>query len=225
MRLEKRRIKERRQNRTPCSPDRLEFHVRSSMPSAVALFLSKCTKRKRDWTEQGQGQLLKSRVNAKLSVYQAAGRMKLKCLASIDEDGNTTKRLVLETLAVMIDAAAAEACLLSLWRKLIGCAELFSSLLTGTEHIAVTKGGEIGTIPYSICLLCINMKLYLPLPEYYDRVDKEKQGVPAVHLNVIHLLANLTVAVNNSEVVDKILPLFIESREEGDASTPDLLRL
>lgn len=46
-----------------------------------------------------------------------------------------------------------------------------------------------------------------------------------MQLNVIRLLADLTVVVNKSEVVDMILPLFIESLEEGDASTPSLLRL
>lgn len=46
-----------------------------------------------------------------------------------------------------------------------------------------------------------------------------------MQLNVIRLLAKMTVAVNKSEVVDMILPLFIESLEEGDASTPGLLRL
>lgn len=54
--------------------------------------------------------------------------------------------------------------------------------------------------------------------------DKEKQAVP-MQLNVIRLLAKMTVAVNKSEIVDMILPLFIESLEEGDASTPGLLRL
>lgn len=46
-----------------------------------------------------------------------------------------------------------------------------------------------------------------------------------MQLNVVRLLADLNVAVNKSEVVDMILPLFIESLEEGDASTPSLLRL
>lgn len=46
-----------------------------------------------------------------------------------------------------------------------------------------------------------------------------------MQLNVIRLLADLNVAVNKSEVVDMILPLFVESLEEGDASTPGLLRL
>lgn len=46
-----------------------------------------------------------------------------------------------------------------------------------------------------------------------------------MQLNVIRLLADLNVAVKKSEVVDMILPLFIESLEEGDASSPSLLRL
>ncbi|KAL2479235.1 Phosphatidylinositol 4-kinase alpha 1 [Forsythia ovata] len=55
--------------------------------------------------------------------------------------------------------------------------------------------------------------------------EKEKRAAPAVQLNVIYLLAEMNVAVNNPEVVDMILPLFIESLEKGDASTPGLLRL
>ncbi|KAJ6716751.1 hypothetical protein OIU74_009308 [Salix koriyanagi] len=58
-----------------------------------------------------------------------------------------------------------------------------------------------------------------------NRLTSRSKGVPAVQLNAIRLLADLTVAVNKSEVVDMILPLFIESLEEGDASTPGLLRL
>jgi len=46
-----------------------------------------------------------------------------------------------------------------------------------------------------------------------------------MQLNVIRLLADINVAVNKAEVVDMILPLFIESLEEGGASTPGLLRL
>ncbi|XP_023769663.1 phosphatidylinositol 4-kinase alpha 1 [Lactuca sativa] len=61
----------------------------------------------------------------------------------------------------------------------------------------------------------------------YEEEDnaKEKQAVPIVQLNVIRLLAELNVQVKKTEVVDTILPLFIESLEEGDASTPGLLRL
>ncbi|KAF9684342.1 hypothetical protein SADUNF_Sadunf04G0108400 [Salix dunnii] len=221
--------------------------------------------RKRDWNEQGQ--LLKARISAKLSVYQAAARMKVQSLASFDVDGKTSKRLLLETLALLMDAA--EACLLSVWRKLRVCEELFSSLLGGIAHIAVTRGGQpmrvllirLKPLVLAACaqadtwggsqvMFEIVMKTSCQIIEsgwtkdrapvdtfisglassirerndYDEQVDK-KQGVPAVQLNVIRLLADMTVSVNKSEVVDMILPLFIESLEEGDASTPGLLRL
>jgi len=54
---------------------------------------------------------------------------------------------------------------------------------------------------------------------------KEKSTVPTVQLNVIRLLAELSVSVKKQEVVDMILPLFLESMEDGEASTPGLLRL
>ncbi|KAJ0935574.1 putative 1-phosphatidylinositol 4-kinase [Helianthus annuus] len=54
---------------------------------------------------------------------------------------------------------------------------------------------------------------------------KEKQAVPLLQLNIIKLLAVLNVQVKKAEIVDIILPLFIESLEEGDASTPGSLRL
>lgn len=60
----------------------------------------------------------------------------------------------------------------------------------------------------------------------YDEQDvKEKQAVPIMQLNLIRLLADLSVSVNKWEVVDMILPLFIENLEEGDAAAPSLLRL
>ncbi|GJV19037.1 phosphatidylinositol 4-kinase alpha 1 isoform X1, partial [Tanacetum coccineum] len=61
--------------------------------------------------------------------------------------------------------------------------------------------------------------------DYEEEEAKEKQAVPIVQLNVIRLLAELNVQVKKAEVVDTILPLFIESLEEGDASRPGLLRL
>ena len=95
--------------------------------------------RKRDWTENGH--ILKARVNAKLSAYCAAARLNIKCLTSLDCDVKSTKRLLLETLALMIDAA--EACLLSVWRKLRICEELFSCLLSGVAQIAIARGGQL----------------------------------------------------------------------------------
>ncbi|KAK9287199.1 hypothetical protein L1049_015611 [Liquidambar formosana] len=223
--------------------------------------------RKRDWTEQGP--LLKARINTKLSVYQAAARLKIKSLTSLDSDGKSSKRLLLETLALLIDAA--DACLLSVWRKLRICEELFSSLLSGIAQIGVTRGGQLlrvllirlKPLVLTTCLQADTwgscqgamfesvMKTSCEIIEFgwskerapldtfimglatsireqndYEEQDgKEKQVVPIVQLNVIRLLADLNVSINKSEVVDMILPLFIESLEQGDASTPGLLRL
>jgi phosphatidylinositol 4-kinase A len=58
-----------------------------------------------------------------------------------------------------------------------------------------------------------------------DQKDREKEPIPVMQLNLIRLLADLCVSVNKLEVVDMILPLFIENLEEGDALTPGLLRL
>ena len=55
--------------------------------------------------------------------------------------------------------------------------------------------------------------------------EREKQVVPVVQLNVIRLLVDMVVFLHKPEVVEMILPLFIESLEEGEASTPSLLHL
>lgn len=97
--------------------------------------------RKRDWHEQGS--LLKARINTKLSVYKAAVRLKIKSLTALDSyssDPKSVKRLVYEAVAILIDAA--EACLLSVWRRSRVCEELFSSLLMGVAQIAITRGGQ-----------------------------------------------------------------------------------
>ena len=81
------------------------------------------------------------------------------------------------------------------------------------------------TNSFFFCLVLLIAKVRFVLHLFQFQDDKEKSSVPVVQLNVIRLLANLNVAINKSEVVDMILPLFIESLEEGDASTPSLLRL
>ncbi|KAA8545952.1 hypothetical protein F0562_020597 [Nyssa sinensis] len=223
--------------------------------------------RKRDWSEHGP--LLKARINTKLSVFHAAARLKIKSLASLNVEGKSSKRLLQVTLALLIDAA--EACLLSVWRKLRICEELFSSLLTGIAQIAVTRGGQLLRILLIrlkplVLTTCAQadtwassqgamfesvLKTTCEIVEFgwskerspvdtfvmglatsirerndYEEEDgKERQAVPVVQLNVIRLLADLNVSVKKPEVVDMILPLFIESLEEGDASTPGLLRL
>lgn len=94
--------------------------------------------RKRDWHEQGS--TLKARINTKLSVYKAAVSLKIKSLSALDSDSRSVKRLVYEAVAILIDAA--EACLLSGWRKLRTCEELFGSLLLGVAQIAIARGGQ-----------------------------------------------------------------------------------
>ncbi|KAK4401558.1 Phosphatidylinositol 4-kinase alpha 1, partial [Sesamum angolense] len=223
--------------------------------------------RKRDWSEQGQ--LLKIRINRKLSVYQAATILQIKSLASLDTEGKSSKRLLHGALALLIEAA--EACLFSVWRKLRACEELFSCLLSGISQAAVTRGGQLlrvllirfkplvlatcaqadtwasshGGMFESVLKTCCEiiefgwvkdrspvdtfiMGLATSIRERSDYDDEDGKGkltAPPVQLNVIRLLAELNVSVSKPEVVDMILPLFIESLEEGDASTPGLLRL
>lgn len=57
------------------------------------------------------------------------------------------------------------------------------------------------------------------------QVERENHAAPSLQLNVIRLLADLNSSVKRPEVVDMILPKFIESLEERDASIPGLLRL
>lgn len=104
--------------------------------------------RKRDWSEHGA--LLKARINTKLLVYKAAATLMLKSLACFDFDAKLAKKLAHETLALFMDAV--EACLLSVWRKLRICEELFRSLLAGLSQIAVTRGGQ------SLRILLIRLK-------------------------------------------------------------------
>lgn len=100
------------------------------------LFVSQS--RRRDWNDQDAA--LKTRVNAKLFVYQAAANLKIKSLTSLETDRKTSKRLVLETVTLLLDAA--DACLTSAWRKMKACEELFSSLLSGIAKMAAGKGGH-----------------------------------------------------------------------------------
>ncbi|KAI4318629.1 hypothetical protein MLD38_032306 [Melastoma candidum] len=223
--------------------------------------------RKRDWNEQGQ--LLKARINAKLAVYQAVTKLNIKSLESLDSKSKPSKKLWLETLVSFTEAS--EACLISVWRKLKMCEELFSSLLAGMTHIAVTKGGQQlrvllirlkglvltacaqadtwgtsqRTILQTVLNTCCKVIEYgwstdrAPIDtfimglvasvrdrnDYEEQEGEDKQPVPVGQLNLIRLLADLSVSVNKSEVVDMILPLFIENLEEGEASTPSFLRI
>ena len=73
-------------------------------------------------------------------VYEVSATLTLRSLACFDSDAKLAKKLAHETLALFMDAA--EACLLSVRRKLRIYEELFSSLLAGLSQIAVTRGGQ-----------------------------------------------------------------------------------
>lgn len=123
--------------------------------------------RKRDWNEQGS--LLKARINAKLLVYQAAAKLKLKSLGSLDSEGKVAKKLVFETFALLMDAA--EACILSIWRKLRVCEELFSCLLAVLGKIAVAWKGQplrvllirLKPLVLTVCAQVYSLKVVLDL--------------------------------------------------------------
>ncbi|KAL0912173.1 hypothetical protein M5K25_018130 [Dendrobium thyrsiflorum] len=223
--------------------------------------------RKRDWKEQGPQ--LKAIISAKLSCCQAAIEVQTKGILSLDPDGKASKDALRRTLALLLDAA--EACIISSWRRLKICEDLFSSLLYGISQITVSRGGQLlrlliiplkplvlttcaqadmlGNNPGAMFVAVTKLSCEIvefgwskdralvdtfimglaacirERNDYEEQDGKEKQAVPAIQHNLIRLLADLSVTVNKWEVVDMILPLFIESLEEGDASSPGLLRL
>ncbi|KAH9576425.1 hypothetical protein CY35_01G160200 [Sphagnum magellanicum] len=61
--------------------------------------------------------------------------------------------------------------------------------------------------------------------EHLEQEKTERQVAAVTQLNIIPLLTNMIVMLNNAEAVNMIMPLFIESLEEGDASVPSLVRL
>ncbi|KAG0451183.1 hypothetical protein HPP92_026558 [Vanilla planifolia] len=172
-------------------------------------------------------------------------------------------------LAVLLHAA--EACIISPWKKLKMCEDLFKTLVHAIGQITVCRGGQllrVLLIPLKplVLITCAQAdmssnnpgamfeaitKLSCELVEfgwckdralvdtfimglaacvrerndYEESGEKEKHAVSAVQHNLIRLLADLSVSVNKWELVDMILPLFIESLEEGDASAPSSLRL
>ncbi|KAG9135092.1 hypothetical protein Leryth_011580 [Lithospermum erythrorhizon] len=254
-------------------PDILE-QVRVLAKEQLRSMLIFLKTRKRDWSQQGQ--LLKAKINANLSVYKAAARLQIKTFASLDLDGKSAKGLLHRSFALLIESA--EACLLSVWRKMRVCEELFSALLAGISQAAVARGGQLlhillirfkpivletcvqadtfsgsqGLMFESVLRTCCEIikfewnKDRAPVEDNRSPVDtfikglatrvrerndhaeedgKEKQAASPEQLNLIRLLADITVSVNKPEVVDMILPRFIETLEEGDASNPGLLRL
>ncbi|KAL6909487.1 hypothetical protein ACP4OV_001768 [Aristida adscensionis] len=223
--------------------------------------------RKRDWKEQGAQ--LKARINNKLLCCQAAVVVLVRSVSAMDLDSKASKDMLQQTLAWFIEAT--KSCILSSWRKLKICEELFCTLLNGISQITVSRGGQLlpvlliplkplvvstcsqadmtGSGPGALFeavvkLSCeiiefgwtkdralvdtfiMRLAAYVRERNDYETEDgKEKEAVPVIRLNVIRLLAELCVCLKKWEVVDMILPLFIEHLEEGDASSPSSLRL
>ncbi|KAG8097936.1 hypothetical protein GUJ93_ZPchr0013g34130 [Zizania palustris] len=222
--------------------------------------------RKRDWREQGAQ--LKTRINTKLLCCQAAVVVLVRSVSTMDVDSKASKDVLQQTLAWFIEAT--KSCILSSWRKLRICEELFCTLLNGISQITVSRGGQLlpvlliplKPLVVSTCsqadmmssspgalfeavvkLSCeiiefgwtkdralvdtfiMRLAAYVRERNDYEEDGKEKDTVPVMRLNVIRLLAELCVCLKKWEVVDMILPLFIEHLEEGDASSPSLLRL
>ncbi|XP_019091150.1 PREDICTED: phosphatidylinositol 4-kinase alpha 1-like [Camelina sativa] len=243
---------------------RLHLHVRAISKRQLQSMSAFLKSRRQDWNTQDP--LLKTRVNAKLFVYQAAAQMEIDSLMSLETDGK--KRLILEALTLLIDTA--EACFTSLWRNMKACKDLFISMLSGTAKIAAAEAGQplrlfltrLKPLILAVCaqpdtrvssqgnmfesvfrISCeiiesgwakdqasVNafiVGLASSIRERYDyeeQDDREKQ-VPDVLLNVIQLLADISVAVQKPEVADIIFQFLIESLEECDVSTPRSLRL
>ncbi len=71
-----------------------------------------------------------------------------------------------------------------------------------------------------------NLELLNPLWVGNSEQEKKERPMTAMtQLNIIPLLADMAVLLNKVDVVNIILPLFIESLEVGDASSPGLVRL
>ncbi|MQL86753.1 hypothetical protein Taro_019278 [Colocasia esculenta] len=98
--------------------------------------------------------------------------------------------------------------------RVVGSARLHGSL------------ADPGSTSFTLKFAYLAAENYAWLIAYLHDLDrKETQTVPVVQLNLIRLLADLCMSVSKWEVVDMILPLFIENLEEGDASVPSSLRL
>ncbi|TVU45418.1 hypothetical protein EJB05_04905 [Eragrostis curvula] len=223
--------------------------------------------RKRDWKEQGAQ--LRARINTKLMCCQAAVVVLVRSISIMGGDSKSSKDMLQQTLAWFIEAT--KSCILSSWRKLKICEELFCTLLNGISQITVSRGGQLlpvlliplkplvvstcsqadlaGSSPGALFeavvkLSCeiiefgwtkdralvdtfiMRLAAYVRERNDYEEEDgKEKEAVPVIRLNVVRLLAELCVCLKKWEVVDMILPLFIEHLEEGDASSPSSLRL
>ncbi|KAL3684958.1 hypothetical protein R1sor_002980 [Riccia sorocarpa] len=220
--------------------------------------------RKRDWTTDVLE--LKAKVNMMFQASQAATVLLIKCINLLDSDGKLLKIALRESLPLLMDAA--DASILSPWRRSKTCEELFDSLITGVAHIATLHGSQMqrvllrfkvlvltacaqfqanswgtslgpsfGSIIKACCTLMeVGWKSDKTAMESFvlalaahirekEKGERASQGAAMMQLNVISFLAEMSISLNKPEVVELILPIFVESLEEGDGARPSLLRL
>jgi phosphatidylinositol 4-kinase len=72
---------------------------------------------------------------------QAAVVVLVRSVSTIDADSKSSKDMLQQTLAWFIEAT--KSCILSSWRKLKICEELFCTLLSGISQITVSRGGQL----------------------------------------------------------------------------------
>ncbi|KAI7980226.1 Phosphatidylinositol 4-kinase alpha 1, partial [Camellia lanceoleosa] len=171
----------------------------------------------RRMTGMNKEQYLKLESIQKLSVFQAAARLKLKVLHPLIVAGESSKKLLLSTLALLVDNA--EACLFSVWRKLRTCEELFQFFAFWNYPNCYHSWGQLLADTWGNsqepCLSVL--KTSCEIIEF--GWSRTRSPVDSFIMGLAHSIPDLNVSVKKPEVVDMILPLFIETLEE-DASTP-----
>lgn len=103
--------------------------------------------RKREWPVDGVPLLAK--MNMKLQASQAAVAVITILLKPETEsrpsrspsDRRSSRIPTQETLALLLDAA--DACLLSPWRRMRSCEHLFGTLLSGISKVGASRGNQI----------------------------------------------------------------------------------
>ncbi|KAI3946246.1 hypothetical protein MKW92_036691 [Papaver armeniacum] len=193
-------------------------------------------------------------INTKLSVYKAAAWLQIKCLASLTKilihPRNFLFILTWRMLRICEDLFSS--LLSGISQVTVSCgSQLLRVLLIRLKPLVLTtcaladtannnQGAMFESVTKTVreiiefaekdraAVETFIMGLAACIRErndYEEQEGEEKQHVSVKQLNVIRLLATINVTVNKSEVVDMILPLFIDILEEDDTSAPSLLRL
>uniref|UniRef100_A0A0D6QSE9 1-phosphatidylinositol 4-kinase n=1 Tax=Araucaria cunninghamii TaxID=56994 RepID=A0A0D6QSE9_ARACU len=161
-------------------------------------------------------------VNSSWRKLRACEELFSSLLSGVAQAAVTCGSQVLRVLLLRVKGLVLMTCVQAdMWGNSQGA--MFESV-TRTCCDIITFGWNKDRAPIESFILALATNIRERL-DYGEQEEREKQVVPVVQLNVIRLLADMAVLLNKPEVVEMILPLFIESLEEGDASTPSLLRL